>query len=242
MCPLMFVRKASYADMKKFSPVFTVAGTLLGVADLIEEGTSSSLQSLFLPSIILIYGPALLTNSINHKFEATPQGFLLFIISILLSLITHSNKFFMFLARELANLSKCLSSAELIHSPDDTVEIIKNQIIGALAGMIVKKLITKQKLRIRSKEIIGIIFFNSGIFLIRKYNLPNLSVIVLVYGVTAGTELAKLFKHLFNMKEPSKGADKGEEQSEALLSSSSVRQHRRRASVATLLEKKGKEL
>lgn len=222
-----------FKKQEQLTPIFTLTGIILNSTDLIENGISPHLQSLLLPSLATTYGSAIITSTTAYPFSISCKDIFLYLVGFFLSLILYNKKVFIYLLKGIPNVAKCISTAEKILSKQPIEEIILKNIISDFVGMILRKSILKQKLNIRTSEILKMIYFNAGIFIIRNLKLHIASVIILVYGIQVISKAEKIFvkkKDNLNKSETVKTK-------KSLLNTPLGEMPRRKSSVSSILNK-----
>lgn len=226
-----------YPTVAELTPFFRMASVVLNTADMVKKGVPANLRNLLLPSLATTYGPAIIMNSINHSLDLSTQSFLIYVISFYLSMFLYSNKIFIYLIKELPNVAKVVSSIDLIRDTKPIGSVIVNQITAAFTVIIIKKLVLRKKLRIKNSEIINIIVFNAGLALIKEFELPELSVVVVIYSVPLINRFLKFLAVRRNTKTQAK------KRQQPILHTPLSKLPRRRASVAaSMANNKNKEL
>lgn len=230
-------------SLSKAQPLFTIAGVILNTTNLVDNGISPSIQSLLLPSLATTYGVPLLMNSLNHKFSITPESLFVYLVGFALSLVFFSNRLVLFFIGELPNISKVISSIQTIHSPECSKEIITNQIISALLGIAIRRVVLRKSMRLKNSDIINILIYNSAIFTIRHFNLPAMSIVAVVYAAPVYGLISR-----YPAKKRAETPTVAHSRRQPSISQPSIlhtpmsKMPRRRASVSSLLDIKKKEL
>lgn len=222
--------------LEELRPIFTVAGVVLNTAEMVDKGIKPTFQHLLLPSLATTYGGSIIMNSINNQFSITPKAFFTYLVGFILSIYLYSNRIFLCLVQELPLLSKFLSCIELVDSSDKTRDIIVNQVAGYFVGTLVKKLVLRRTMKIKKADLLNLVVLNTGIYVIRTFRLPHLSVAFAVYSVS-------LFNRIKNFIVQNQRTRKNAGKSrQPILHTPMSKLPRRRASVANMLEVKNKEL
>ncbi|KAI5169647.1 hypothetical protein PAEPH01_0884 [Pancytospora epiphaga] len=186
----MDLRKPTLEEIK---PLLTIAGVILNTADLVSKGVPPSFLDILLPSLATTYGSGIVTSSITKSFSITPQSFVIYLIGLVLSLYVYNNRLFLCLISEAPMVSKLLSSIELAKSDKDTWNIIVCCVLGHFTGALIKKLVLRRSMKLKKTDIFGLILYTAGLYTIRQYHLPPLSVFFIVYPIPLSDRLRKYF-------------------------------------------------
>lgn len=174
--------------------VFTVAGVVMKTKSLTEEGIGASFNELLLPHVVTTFGPPLIANSIRQRFIPTPRGLLTYAIAFVFSLFVHSNSFLMFFIREIPQISRFFSLVKLKNTDEDTFTAFVWAITAELAGQFVTKLVLKKGYKVKPSEVVKIVATYTGILLLRRYKMPDYTVIVVASVLPQAFKLAEYLK------------------------------------------------
>lgn len=221
-----------FDKQKKISTVFRLTSIILSSKDLIENGVSPNIQSLLLVSFATTYLPAIIVSSASKPFVFTCTDGYLYAAGLCLSLILYNKEGFLHILKVIPNLSKCISTFEKIRSSKPIEKIIIQDLVSDFVGMVIKKTILKQKLVIKTQDMYSILIHNFGIYIIRKFRLPDISIVILVYWFSIYSIIISVFM--------GKKIKKNIIQKNLTQSTSTIQKKapRRKASVTYMLENK----
>lgn len=221
--------------LDEIKPIFTIAKVVLGTADMVDKGIKPTLRHLLLPSLAITYGAPIVMNSITNDFSITPRAAFTYLIALILSIYLYSNRIFLTLIQELPMLSKFLTCLELLDSSKRTKDIIVAQVAGYFAGAFIKKLALRRSMKMKRDDLLALVALNLGIFLIRIFRLPHLTMALAVYAIP-------IFCRLRNFLIQRRARRSTNKRQQPILHTPLSKLPRRRASVANIIENKNKEL
>jgi len=169
------------SDLEKLEPVFAISSAILSTNFLIKEGIEQSFQGLLLPSLITSFGPALLCNSIFHKFTLTSSKLTYYSIGFLFSIFMSPNSILISVIRHLSKLSVIYSVYNFVNSPTTANYYFSLNIMTCISGLFLKRIVLKKGFKITPDDIYEIITRNILLYFIKMYRMPLYAIVVFVY-------------------------------------------------------------
>ncbi|KAI4292310.1 hypothetical protein PAPHI01_1584 [Pancytospora philotis] len=223
--------------LQEIKPLLGLAEAFHGSIDLIDNGVKPRITHLLLPSLAITFGPALLLNSVDGSFAAiTRSSLVIYAVGLLMALYLHKSRLLLSFTAELPMVAKLLAAAELVESPDSLSAILRVRAAKFFVGMAVRKLVLHRTMKFKRADLLSFVLYHLVLYVIRLHDLPVLAVLLMVYPVPLYRRLRAFLKsRARTLKNKAK-------RRQPILHTPASKLPRRKASIASMLETKNKDL
>lgn len=217
------IPKGFELNQKYLCPLFAISGAINKTTALVEAGFEPTILDIFIPHIVMSFGPKLFANSLTRRFELQPNDIILYSIGLIFSIVAQHSPFLTYFTKEINLVAQYFGYTKLKNSPENTFKLFSWNITNDIAGMFLSKLIMKKKLRINGTDLFNMIFIYTGILYLRINKLNDYFIIVIANIIPLSMKAIEYLRS----KKKSKSKDEGVIEKKT----------RRKASVASQLEK-----